>query len=97
MMEDTAAMSTYSICRVGNVILPESMQRFITDFYPVIPSGRQTYALSVVTYRGEIVVTVSGCRDTLNTARRFAELLCSNDIEAYVSDSFEFKPMDYHP
>lgn len=97
MMEDTAAMSTYSICRVGNVILPESMQRLITDFYPVIPSGRQAYALSVVTYRGEIVVTVSGGSDTVNTAKRFAELLCSNDIEAYVSDSFEFKPMDYHP
>lgn len=97
MMERTAELSTYSICRVGNMILPESMQRLITDFYPVLQSGRQAYALSVVTYRGEIVVTVSGSHDTLKVGRRFAELLCANDMEAYISDSFEFTPMNYHP
>ena len=97
MLEDRASMSTYSVCRVGNTILPDSMQRLITDFYPVIPSGKQAFAMSVVVYRGEIVVTVSGSSDTLVAARRFAQLMCSNGIEAYLSDVFDYMPMRYHP
>lgn len=97
MHESIASRSTYSVCRVGNIILPDSMQRLVTDFYPVIPSGNQAFALSVVTYRGEIVVSVSGKTDTLKVTRRFVELLCSNMIDAYISDEYAFAPMNYHP
>ena len=97
MHQQMAAHSTYSICRVGNIILPDSMQRLVTDFYPVIPSGNQAYALSVVTYRGEIIVSVSGKSDTWAVTRRFVELLNSNMIDAYLSDEYIFSPMNYHP
>lgn len=89
-----ASMSTYDICRVGSVILPESMQRYVTEFYPVSPSGPYMFSLTVVNYRGEVVVTVSGKKDTRNVCGRFVELLVRNDIEAFIADEFSFIPMD---
>lgn len=94
MFERIASMSTYEICRIGNVILPESMQRYVTEFYPVNPSGPYVCSLSVVTYRGEVVVTVCGGKDTGRICGRFVEQLLKNNIEAFISDEFSFIPMD---
>lgn len=96
-MEAVSSMSTYTICRIGTMILPDSMQRLVTDFYPVISSGSQAFALSVVVYRGEIVVTICGSRYVQEAGERFVKLLCMNDIEAYISDRFDYTPMHYHP
>lgn len=90
----TASMSTYDICRVGSVILPESMQRYVTELYPVVPSGPYMYSLAVVSYRGEVVVTVSGKKDTRAVCGRFVELLVRNDIYAFIADEYSFIPMD---
>ena len=87
-------MSTYDICRVGNVILPDSMQRYVTEFYPLIPSGPYMYSLTVVNYRGDVVVTVSGKRDVNKVCGRFVELLVSNDVDAFIADEYSFIPMD---
>lgn len=85
--------STYDICRVGNVILPESMQRLVTEFYPVIPSAGRTISVAVSTYRGDLLVTVSGRNGTLGICRRLVELLKGNDIDAYIAERYEFTPL----
>ena len=94
VLRDIASRSTYDICRVGNVLIPESMQRYVTEFYPVLPAGPYIYSLTVISYRGEIVVTVSGKKDTRAVCGRFVELLLKNDIDAYIADEFSYIPMD---
>lgn len=85
--------STYDICRIGNVILPESMQRLVTEFYPVIPSSGRTVSVSVSTYKGELSVTVSGRACSYPVCRRLVDLLQENDIDAYIADRFDFNPL----
>ena len=85
--------STYDICRIGNVILPESMQRLVSEFYPVIPSAGKSISVAVSTYRGELAVTVSGKKHAYEVCRRLVELLHENDIDAYIADRYNFGPM----
>jgi hypothetical protein len=85
--------STYDICRIGNVILPESMQRLVTEFYSVIPSGGKTISVTVSTYKGELSVTVSGRKYPFPVACRLVDLLQENDIDAYVADRYVFSPL----
>ena len=70
------------------------MQRYVTELYPVVPSGPYMYSLAVVSYRGEVVVTVSGKKDTRAVCGRFVELLVRNDIYAFIADEYSFIPMD---
>ena len=85
--------STYDICRIGNVILPESMQRLVTEFYSVIPSPGKTISVTVSTYRNELSVTVSGRKYSHAVCRRLVDLLVENDIDSYVADRYKFSPL----
>jgi hypothetical protein len=85
--------STYDICRIGNVILPESMQRLVTEFYPVIPSSGRSISVTVSTYKGELSVTVSGRKYSYSVCSRLVELLLENDIDAYIADRYRFRSL----
>lgn len=85
--------STYDIAGLGHVILPESMQRLVTEFYPVIPSSGKTFSVTAELFRNELAVTVSGRRNAVQVASRLVELLHGNDIDAYIADSYSFRPM----
>ena len=87
------AKSTYDIAGLGHVILPESMQRLVTELYPVIPSSGKTFSVTAELFKNELAVTVCGRRNTGHVAARLVELLHGNDIDAYVSDSYSFRPM----
>lgn len=94
LMNKIVSRSTYDICRVGNLILPEAMQRYVTEFYPVIPSGPYMYSLTVISYRGDVIVSVSGRHEVRKTCSRFVEILADNGIDAFIADEFSFIPMD---
>ena len=93
LQKNTGRRSTYSICRIGNIILPESMQRLVTEFYPTIPSSGKSISVTVTTYKGDLSVTVSGKRHADAVCRRLVELLHSNDIDAYIADRYEYSPL----
>ena len=93
IQEKSRAKSTYDIAGLGHVILPESMQRLVTELYPVIPSSGKTFSVTAELFRNELAVTVSGRRNVEHVAMRLVELLQGNDIDAYVVDSYTFKPM----
>ena len=93
LQESTNRRSTYDICRIGNVILPESMQRLVAEFYPVIPSSGKTVSVTVTTYRGELSVSVCGMKHAYAVACRLVELLHENDIDAYIADRYKFSPL----
>lgn len=85
--------STYNICRIGNLILPESMQRLVTEFYPVIPSSGRSVSVTVSTYKGELAVTVSGRKYSYPVCCRLVDLLQENDIDAYIADRYRFRSL----
>lgn len=91
--EKTSSMSTYCICRLGNLILPDQLQRYVTEFYPVIPAVDQAYSLTVVSFRGDMYVTVSGKKDVKSVVDRFVELLNGNGIYAFKADGFSLRYM----
>jgi hypothetical protein len=93
LQENANKRSTYNICRIGNVILPESMQRLVSEFYPVIPSSGKSVSVTVTTYKGDLVVTVSGKKYAYDVCSRLVELLRANDIDAYIADRYEFSPL----
>lgn len=94
MQEGLRAKSTYDIAGLGHVILPESMQRLVTELYPVIPSSGRTFSVTAELFKNELAVTVSGRRNTSAVAARLVELLRGNDIDAYIADCYSFRPMD---
>lgn len=87
------AKSTYDIAGLGHIILPESMQRLVTELYPVMPSSGRTFSVTAELFKNELAVTVSGRRNAGPVAARLVELLQGNDIDAYIADSYSFRPM----
>jgi hypothetical protein len=93
IQEKARAKSTYDISGLGHVILPESMQRLVTELYPVIPTSGKTFSVTAELFKNELAVTVSGRRDVEQVAHRLVELLKGNEIDAYIVDSYTFRPM----
>ena len=93
LQNSVSKRSTYNICRIGNVILPESMQRLVTEFYPVIPSSGRSISVTVSTYKGDLAVTVSGRKYAYPVSNRLVELLIENDIDAFIADRYSFRPL----
>lgn len=93
IQENLRRRSTYDICRIGNIVLPDTMQRLVTEFYPVIPSSGRVCSATVETYRGEMVVNISGCQNIQRISERLVEMLQENSIAAYVSECYEYRPM----
>lgn len=85
--------STYDICRIGPVILPESMQRLVSEFYPVIPSSGKAVSVTVTTHKSEMIVTVCGRHMAYQVCSRLVRLFQENDIDAYIADRYGFVPL----
>ena len=93
LQADADRRATYDICRIGNVILPESMQRLVCEFYPVIPTSGKSVSVTVTTYKGDMCVTVSGRKHAYAVCKRLVELMHENDIDAYIADRYSFAPL----
>jgi hypothetical protein len=93
VQENAARKFTYNICRIGHVILPDSMQRLVSEFYSVIPSSGRTISVTVTTFKGELNVTVSGKKYSNEVCNRLVNLLQDNDIDAYIADRYSFSPL----
>jgi len=91
--EKMNAMSTYTVSRIGNLILPEKMQRYVTELYPVLPSSGQTCAMTIVNFRGEMFITVSGGEVLEKVCGRFIELMHENGIASFIADKYSFRPV----
>ena len=93
MRRAVASRSTYDIAKIGNIVLPDNMQRLVTELYPVVPAGDRLFSVTVESFRNELIVTVSGREAVRNVCCRLVELLHDNSIEAYMADMYSFIPM----
>ena len=96
-MDTDAGTATFSICNVGNIAMPESLQQYIVEIYPIVPSGSYASSLSIVNFKGDLTVTVCDRNEGMDIAVRFVELLNRQDIPAFVSDEFQFTQIRYLP
>lgn len=97
MISRKSAESTYSLCNVGNVIMPDTMQQYITEFYPLVPPSLFPFSISTINLRGDLIVTVSSSDKESRVCGRFVSLLKRHDIHAYISDSYLYCPLKYKP
>ena len=93
MFSDMASSATFSVCNIGSVIMPESMQRYITEFYPVVPVPVFPYGMTAINFKGELVVTVSSAEASGDVCARFVSLLKRYDMPAYISESYMHLPL----
>lgn len=96
-LDSAAGTATFSICSLGNVVMPESMLRYIMELYPVAPAGSYAASLSVLNIKGDMVITVADRAEEKTLAVRFADLLNRYDIPAFISDEYWFSQIDYIP
>lgn len=89
--------ATFSICNLGNIAMPDSLHQYLTEFYPVVPPGSFSSTLSMVNFKGDLVITITDRASDRSLAGRFVELLNSHDIPAFLSDEFWFSQTDYIP
>ena len=89
--------ATFSLCNVGNVIMPEQMLRYITEFYPVVPPALYPYGISTINFKGELIITVSSPSPEDAVAAKFTALLKQHGMPAYVSETYLHSQMKYNP
>lgn len=91
-----AAQSTYMLRNAGNIGMPESMMRYVTEFYPMYTPSVHPLSFSSIIFRNEVVLTASLVHGYLpELCRRIVSLMNDNDIYAYISDRFSFIPVRY--
>lgn len=96
-LDMAAETATFSICNLGNIAMPESLQQYLVEFYPVVPPGSYANSLSVVNFKGDMVITLTDSEGDMSGARSFVELLNRYDIPAFISDEFRFTQIRYSP
>lgn len=96
-MRKLSETATFSICNMGNTVMPETLQQYITEFYPVFPTAYFAYTMSIVNFKGEMVVTVVSKDGDRSVPASFVRLLNSQDIYAFISDEFSFSQLGYVP
>lgn len=97
VLEKVSGTATFSICNLGNTVMPETLQQYITEFYPIFPAAGFAYSLTVVNFKGELLVTVATRDGDRSLPFRFASILNSQDVYAFVADEFRFNQLDYIP
>lgn len=91
-----AAQSTYMLRNAGNIGMPESMMRYVTEFYPMYTPSVHPLSFSSIIFRNEVILTVTLRHGYLpDISRRIVSLMNDNDIYAYISDEFSFIPVRY--
>lgn len=91
-----AGQSTYMLRNAGNIGMPESMMRYVTEFYPLYTPSMHGLALSSIIFRNELVLTAALRHGYLKgLCGRIVSLMNDNDIYAYISDEFSFSPVKY--
>ena len=80
----------------GNIGMPETMMRYVTEFYPMYTPSVHPLSFSSIIFRNEVILTVSLMHGYLpDLCRRIVSLMNDNDIYAYISDRFSFIPVRY--
>lgn len=97
LVAGTSSMTTFSICNLGSPLMPESLQQYITEFYTVIPAASHVYSLSMISFRGDLIVTIDSRGGDRGVPLRFMELLNEYDIYAFIADEFRFIRQRYQP
>lgn len=91
-----AEQSTYMLRNAGTIGMPESMLRYVTEFYPMYTPSVHPLSFSSIIFRNEVILTAASRHGYLpGLCRKIVSLMNGNDIYAYISDEFSFNPVTY--
>ena len=94
---DRAREATFSLCNIGSMIIPETMLKYITEFYPVVPPALYPYGIATINFKGDLVISVSTPAEDTETCRGFVSLLKKYEMPAYIAESFIHSQLRYKP
>ena len=101
LMDDKVRKSmenfTFVITNMGNITLPASMQQYIDEFYPILPTATCPYTIATTTWKGELMLSITQRSTDTSVCKRFVEILNDMDIPAYLADTFLFHTMEAKP
>lgn len=97
MFSDMSHVATFSSCNIGSVIMPETVLQYITEFYPIVGVSMFPFGMTMINFKGDLQITVSGPSHDDRTCRRFAALLRQHDIPAFISESYLHSALNYKP
>lgn len=95
-IEQTSGQATYVITNMGRVDLPPSMEPYIEEIYPCLPTALNPFTLAIVSYRGELVINVAQRSSETDVCERFVEILNTLEIPAEISKVSSFHTMHYN-
>jgi hypothetical protein len=88
---------SYIITNMGNIKLPEPMNQYVTEFYPILPTAICPYTIALTTWNNELMLSISQRQEDISVCERFVELLNCLNIPAYISEVFKNHTMRYFP
>lgn len=97
IFSNKASTATYSLCNAGAAIMPESVNRYITEFYPIVPAVLYPHSISAVIFKGDLVINVASVSDNRELCRKFTALLNRYGMCSYISDDFKYTRLEYQP
>lgn len=81
---------TYVLTNMGNIKLPSTMEQYVMEYYPVLPTAMSPYTIAVTAYKGEMILSVAQRFYNLDVCNRFVELMNQVGIPAYIAKVSEF-------
>ena len=94
-IEQTSGQTTYIITNLGKISFPPSMEPYIEEIYPCLPTALNPFTLAVVSYNDELVINVAQRHTDTDVCERFINILNELEIPAYISKVFNFHTMRY--
>ena len=94
-IEQASEQTTYIITNMGRVELPQSMEQYVEEIYPCLPTALNPFTLAVVSYKGELVLNVAQRSADTDVCERFVEILNELEIPAEISRVYTFHTMRY--
>ena len=74
---------------------PPSIEPYIEEIYPCLPTALNPFTLAVVSYNDELVINVAQRHTDTDVCERFINILNELEIPAYISKVFNFHTMRY--
>ncbi|BDF57582.1 hypothetical protein CE91St36_03990 [Christensenellaceae bacterium] len=94
----TAASSqtTYVITNMGNFSLPACMEEHIKEICPCLPTAQNPFTMALLSYKGELVMSVAQRFADTSVCRRFVQLMNKAGIPARITRVYPLHTMRYN-
>ena len=88
---------TYVMTNMGKISVPESMQEYIQEYFPMLPTATCAFTIATTTWKNELMLSITQRNRETDVCERFVDMLRKMDVPAYISDVFMYHTMRCYP